>query len=103
MGERRDQSNKTIFSLDDLQSIQKLIERINDAALAIEGGLEVLSSLRKFYDGLLTNQNFSLRISCKNMITTFGTQIRDIEKCFANEKIRANHLAKIVNNRKELV
>ena len=89
--------------MDDLQRIQKLTERINDIILAMDGDMQVLGSLREFYQGLLSNQSFPLQTTCKNIITAFGTQIKNIEKSLANEKTRAKHLAKIVADRKELV
>ena len=103
MNERRTQPNRTEFNLDDLQWIQKVVERIDEAIIAVNGNIHVLKSIHRYYQGLLHNRNFHLRSTCRSPIQEFLWQVKDIESSFVTDRTQARHLRNIAVDRKELV
>ena len=71
--------------------------------MVLEANVNVMTSLRRFYDGLKEDKNFPLRSSCADDIVTFAAEVDDIIDNFKTEIARARVLTKITDDRKQMV
>ena len=71
--------------------------------MVLEANVDVMTSLRRFYDGLKENKDFPLRSSCADDIVVFVSQINNIIDNFKMEIARAKVLAQITNDRKQMM
>ena len=46
--------------------------------MVLEANMDVLISLRKFYENLLKNKNFDLKEACEEDILQFATQVNNM-------------------------
>ena len=71
--------------------------------MVLEANVDVMTSLRRFYDGLKENKDFPLRSPCADDIVTFAAEVDDIIGNFKMQIARSKVLAKITNDRKQMV
>ena len=65
--------------------------------------MDVLTSLRKYYESLLRNKDFPLRKACRDDVLTFATQVNDMMFDLKMQVSRAKLLVRITADRKNLV
>lgn len=102
-GARGRNENQRIFTPKDLQSIQHLEDKVNEAIMVQEANSDVLTSLRKFYERLMDNKDFPLRTACCEDVLLFATQLDDMIYDSKMQIARAKVLVKITEDRKTLV
>ena len=87
----------------DLQTVQSYEDKTNEVIMILEANVDVLTSLRKFYEHLMENKEFSLRKECSEDMLTFATQVNDMIHDLNMHKSRAKLLVRITADRKSLV
>jgi len=88
-----------------LQSMHRRQDKINEMTMILEGNVDVMMSLCKFYTNLKSNRHFprGLKDSCGDDILAFCAQVEDMIYDLKGQIARATVLLKITNDRKELV
>lgn len=86
-----------------IQDLQRWGDKTNETIMVLAANVDVMTSLRRFYDGLKENKDLPLRSSCADDIVTFASQMNNIMHNFKMEIARAKLLAKITNGRKQMV
>jgi hypothetical protein len=88
-----------------IQDIQYWHDKTNEAIMVMEGNVEVMTSLRKYYQGLKDNKGFpdELRAGGADDIAGFASRVDDIISDFSMQISRARLLSRIISDRKELV
>ena len=86
-----------------IQDLQQWEDKTNEAIMVLEANVGVMTLLRQFYDGLKENKDFPLRSSCADDIVTFAAEVDNIIDNFKMQIARAKVLAKITNDRKQMV
>jgi len=86
-----------------IQDLQQWEDKANETIMVLEANVGVMASLRRFYEGLKENNDFPLRSSCADDTVTFASQMNNIIGNFKMEMARAKVLAKITNDRKQMV
>ncbi len=71
--------------------------------MVLEANTDVLTSLRDFYKRLMDNDQFDLRVVCKEDFLNFVSQIEDMIYDSRMQIARAKVLVKITADRKGLV
>ncbi|OAP62702.1 hypothetical protein AYL99_01929 [Fonsecaea erecta] len=101
-GVRRAQYN---YTLGNLQNVQGREDQINEAIMVLEANVDVMQSLCKFYESLMTKKEIpqTLKDECDADIATFIAQINDMISNLKLQIVRANLLVKITKDRKELI
>jgi hypothetical protein len=87
----------------DLQRVQNYMDKIHEAIMILEANAVILTSLCKYYERLLDNKDFPLRVDCREDILSFATQIEDMIYDSKMQIARAKLLVQITNDRKSLV
>jgi hypothetical protein len=89
----------------DLQGLQRHDDKTNEVIADLEANVEIMSSLCKFYTGLMTNNSIpqSLKDAVELDINAFTAQVENMISDFKMQIARANLLVKITKDRKELV
>lgn len=91
------------YTPSDLQSVQDLADRTNEAIMILEANTHILTSLQKFYEQLLDNADFPLKVTCREDVLTFATRIKDMIYDLNLQIARAKLLIQITNDRRNLV
>jgi hypothetical protein len=73
--------------------------------MMLDANADILESLAKFYQSLMTNDDFELRNNgrCKRSVADFVQQLQDYGHDFKMHAARAKTLGKITADRKNLV
>jgi hypothetical protein len=71
--------------------------------MVLEANIEVLTALRKYYQGLLSHANFPLRKSCRQNITAFASQLDEKIYDLRMQVSRTKLLTRISADTKALV
>jgi len=87
----------------DLQTVEHYEEKTNEAIMILEANIEVMKSLRTFYEKMSVNVAFPLTATCGNDVATFATQIEDMIYELTTHTSRAKLLVRIATNRKGLI
>ncbi|OCK89415.1 uncharacterized protein K441DRAFT_644795 [Cenococcum geophilum 1.58] len=98
MGEHRRE-----YRPDDLQAVQDYEDKTNEVVMVLEANMDVLISLRKFYENLLKNKNFDLKEACEEDILQFATQVNNMIYDSRMQIARAKLLVQIIDDRKNLI
>ncbi len=88
---------------DDLQAVQNYEDKTNEVVMVLEANMDVLISLRKFYENLLKNKYFNLKEDCEEDILQFTTQVNNMIYDSRMQIARAKLLVQIIDDRKNLV
>ena len=71
--------------------------------MVLEGNSDILTSLKRFYDGLRTNDRFPLKTSSGEELASFASQIDSFIYDSKLQIARGQLLAKIVSARKSII
>jgi hypothetical protein len=71
--------------------------------MILEANTYILASLRKFYERLLDNADFPLRVTCREDVLTFAARIEDMIYDLNMQIARAKLLVQITSDRRNLV
>jgi hypothetical protein len=91
------------YTPSDLQTVQNYEDKTNEAIMVMQANIQVLTSLRKFYQALLKNKHFPLEKACSGDVAAFATQINDMIYDTEMNISRAQLLIRITGDRKSLV
>ena len=93
------------FHFGNLQSIQYIEERTQDALMHLRLDIEVLGQLRRFYQDVVTHNDFpeELKASCATEAARFAKIVMSVIKDLEMMQARADTLLALVANRKSLV
>ena len=96
---------KKQFEFDDVQHVEVLEERVNDAILVLKTLKNVLEQMRRFYASFLqaVDTPKSLRKNCLKQFRTFELAIRGMEDELDLEQARLHALLNRLANRKQMV
>ena len=86
-----------------IQEMQRWADKANEIIMVLESNVDVMTSLRLYYEALKENPDFPLKSECGDDIRSFAAQVNDIISDFKMQISRAKLLVRIVNDRKELV
>ena len=76
---------------------------MNEAIMILEANTDVLTALRKYYENLLVNNNFPMRIDCREDVLSFANQVDDMIYDSKMQISRAKLLVRIAADRKTVV
>jgi hypothetical protein len=104
-------SNKAIseaersFTFSDLQRIQYIEEKAQEALLVLNSNTEVLEELRQYYEDVVKNGDFpgDLKIECQDELTRFDRCVLVVKKDLQMLQARTQNLLQLLANRKNLV
>jgi len=102
-GPREPGEVRKLYTPDDLQSLQGYEDKINETIMILEANIDVLTSLRKYYEALLGNKDFPLKKHCREDILKFSAQINDMIYDLNMQISRAKLLVRIAADRKSLI
>jgi hypothetical protein len=88
---------------EDLQHVQDYEDRTNEAIMILEANAEVVTSLRKFYERLVTREPFSLTNTYVDDVDAFAVQLDNMIYDLKMQISRAKLLVRITADRKKLV
>jgi hypothetical protein len=104
---------------DDLQRVQGYEDDTNEAIMILEANVDILTSLREFYERLVKNKDFTLRVtspedvvitfpedavrSSSEDVIDFAIKVNDMIYDLRMQIARAKLLAKVTADRKSLV
>ena len=93
------------FSFRDLQKTQDIEEKANETALVLRLNLNVISQIRRYYQSVITSQDFpeSLGQKCTGEMARFGRRIEDVEGDMQLQILRVEALIQLLAQRKTLV
>jgi hypothetical protein len=91
------------YTPSDLQTVQNYEDKTNEAIMVMQANIQVLTSLRKFYQALLKNKHFPLEKACSGDVAAFAIQINDMIYDTGMNISRAQLLIRITGDRKSLV
>lgn len=83
--------------------MQHYEDKTNEAIMILEANVDVLTSLRKFYERLIENAEFPLGNSCRDGVLAFAVQLDDMIHDSKMQIARAKVLVRITADRKSLV
>ena len=86
-----------------VRRMQLWAEMAGEAVVVLEGNVDVMSSLRQFYLGLLKEPGFPLRGACESDIVEFANQLEAMIGDCKNNIGRAKALLKTTADRREMV
>ncbi|KAF2438414.1 hypothetical protein P171DRAFT_477309 [Karstenula rhodostoma CBS 690.94] len=91
------------FNSESLQDVQYFEEKSINAAMVLDANIEVMTSLRSFYNNLLENYEFEMKNQCVDPVHAFVQQITDMMHTFIGYKRRMKMLTDMTENRKNLL
>ncbi|KAF1979437.1 hypothetical protein BU23DRAFT_154765 [Bimuria novae-zelandiae CBS 107.79] len=91
------------FTPESLQDVQFLEEKATNAAMVLDANIEVMTSLRGFYEKLQEHNGFDMKDLCAEVVLGFVQQITDMIHTFAGYKRRMKLLIEVTENRKNLL
>lgn len=89
----------------DIQDLQYWSDKTKEAIMILEANIEVINALRKFYVNLQEQRDFPRKLlkTCGEDITEFNAHLDEIVAEIRMQASRAQLLASIISDRKELV
>lgn len=91
-----------IYTAGDIQKLLTLEETISEVITVLESNVEVMNSLKRFYEKLAMNKDFDLK-DCSYDIDVFASQLSQMMDNFRLQIGRAKALVRVMSNRTELV
>jgi hypothetical protein len=91
------------YTGEDLQRVQKLEDDVNGVTIALDGNIEVMSSITAFYEGLVEHRHWNLPASCSDSAKLFSKETRNTIYELRMQIARSRALAKHTMERKHLV
>jgi hypothetical protein len=96
-------NSNRLWSSTDLQDVQKLADRVNEAKLIMESNCQVMGSIRDYYRHLVDVDEFPLRITCRGDVNAFITKLNYLTADIKMHIARADLLLRMTDDRKNLV
>ncbi|CAG9997043.1 unnamed protein product [Clonostachys byssicola] len=93
---------RRIYTAGDIQKLLMYEERISEVITSLESNVEVMTSLRDFYEKLVVNQSVDFG-NCAFDIDDFTSELGHLINDFKLHISRAKALVKVISNRSELV
>ena len=100
---RLDREGHRIYDSDDLQGIQILADKANEAKMVMEANSQVMTSLRDYYEDLTHSPDFTLKTACRGEMTSFLTKLNHMMADFKMHVSRAELMIRITGDRRDLV
>ncbi|KAF7551356.1 hypothetical protein G7Z17_g5039 [Cylindrodendrum hubeiense] len=91
-----------IYTAGDIQKLLTWEEKISEVITVLESNVEVMNSLKQFYEKLSVNKDFDLK-ECSYDIEVFVGQLSHMMDDFRLQIGRAKALVRVMSNRTELV
>ncbi|KAH7163467.1 hypothetical protein B0J13DRAFT_601978 [Dactylonectria estremocensis] len=91
-----------IYTAGDIQRLLKLEEKVCEITIVLESNIEVMTSLKRFYERLVAKKDFDLK-DCTYEVEDFTNQLSHMMDDFRLQIGRASALARMLSNRTELV
>ncbi|KAH7171387.1 hypothetical protein EDB81DRAFT_753773 [Dactylonectria macrodidyma] len=91
-----------VYTAGDVQQLLKLEETVSEMTIVLESNIEVMTSLKRFYERLIANKDFDLK-DCTYEVEDFTSQLSHMMDDFRLQIGRANALVRMLSNRAELV
>lgn len=98
-----DRDRRHDFVTADVQDLEYLQEKIDEAIMEMESNVEVMGSLQSFYIRLRENTAFDLKTRCANDIDAFARELQNLMSNFKLQISQAKGLFKRITGRAELV
>lgn len=92
-----------LYTPDELITLQGKSDKITEVVMVMEANVNVLTSIRKYYERLLKNKDFTLNATCAESIGIFATQIDEMIYDIEMQISRAKVLAQVTADRKTIV
>ncbi|KAN0104936.1 hypothetical protein V8E51_010681 [Hyaloscypha variabilis] len=92
-----------IYTARDIQHLQRWAEKVREVTSVLKANVDVMTSLRRFYTDLRSNEEFPMRKSCGDDISVFASQLGNLIDDFRLQIDRADALVRITTDRTELV
>jgi hypothetical protein len=92
-----------VYDSSDLQDIQVLADKVNEAKMVIEANSQVMASLRDYYSALKDSMDFTLSTACRGEITAFLTKLNHMIGDLKMHCSRAELMIRLTDDRKALV
>lgn len=86
-----------------LQTVQKLLDDVSEVVLALEGNIEVIGALQRYYNELVMDRDFSIRETCESHVSMFFKQTQNATYDLRFQLSRAKALSSVAMERKALV
>ncbi|KAF7559254.1 hypothetical protein G7046_g4894 [Stylonectria norvegica] len=91
-----------VYTPDDIQFLLRHEESISEVIVALESNVEVMGSLRHFYEKLAANKHFDMQ-DCADDIDVFKNEVNNVMHNFKLQIGRAKALVALSRSRTELV
>ena len=93
------------FSFSDLQRIQFIQEKVNDALLVIKVNIDVLTELRQHYHSICKSDGWprELMLKCERDVLRFEKRVVAVENDLRMQQSRSETLLRLLTDRKSLV
>ena len=93
------------FSFSDLQRIQFIQEKVNDALLVINVNIDVLTELRQHYNSICESDGWppELMLKCERDMFRFEKRVIAVENDLRMQQSRSETLLRLLTDRKSLV
>ena len=93
------------FSFGDLQRIQFIQEKVNDALLVIKANIDVLTELRQYYHSICESDGWprELTLKCERDVFRFEKRVVAVENDLRMQQSRSETLLRLLADRKSLV
>ena len=92
-----------VYEPNDLLALQGHADEINQAIMIMEANIDVLTALRRYYEGLLRHKDFAMKKTCREEVLTFANQVNDMIYDSKMQVSRAKVLIQITADRKTIV
>lgn len=88
-----------------IQDLQYWSDKVKEAIMVLEGNVEVMGALRRFYMNLREQRDFppALKDACSEEIQTFDAHLEELVAGINTQISRAQLLSSIIGDRKELI
>ena len=91
------------YTPDNLTKLQGKSDKITEVIMVMQANVDVLTSVRKYYEKLLKNKDFPLATVCEEDVDVFVTQIDEIMYDIEMQISRTKVLAQVTSDRKTVV
>ena len=91
------------YKTDDLLAVQRHEDKLNEVIMILAANADVITALREYHEGLMTNKDFPLKKGIEDSVLSFSTQLNYMIYDLNMQVSRAKLLVKITEDRKSIV
>ena len=93
------------FSFGDLQRVQSIEEKSNEALLVLKNNVDTLEDLNQYYRSLIDGEAWPEHVkqSCREDAARFGDRVKNMEKTLRVQLRRVETMLRVLSTRKSLV